>query len=65
MTKYFDQKISFSLNNENCLKQENDKNIVDLFKEILLRGKPGKFDEVHPKLEILIEVLKKWELIES
>ena len=65
LKKYFDSKIKFTLNNEDCLDRDKYKDIFDLVLEILLKGKPGKFNQVHPKLQDLVATLKKIEIVES
>jgi hypothetical protein len=65
IAKYFSGKLEFQFNNEDCLDAEKDADLLELFKEVLLGGKPGNFDYAHPKLDLLVEAVKAWNLQEK
>jgi hypothetical protein len=59
LRKFFDGKVRFTLNNEDCLDPEQHRDIFQLFKELLLAGKPGKFGDPHPRMQQLAAMLKQ------
>ena len=65
LKKYFDGKLSFSLNNEKCLDPEGNQELYRFLKEILLSGKPGKFESNHPNFDRFVDMLKTCEIKES
>ena len=62
MQKYFKGKVELPFYNDKVVNLEETEVLEKQLIEILLSGKPGNFDYVHPNIDEFIEEVAKWKM---